>query len=108
MHQVAYLRNSIAHPPKPSLAEAVAGLAAMVEVLKDHGQPIQDMLGLLDTLREASWRGGGELLAAGCWDSFFSLRPLTIRLRALLNQWSTCASVSPLVRANMRFSSSDG
>ena len=66
MHQVAYLRNSIAHPPKPSLAEAVAGVAAMVEVLKDHGQPIQDMLRLLDTLREASWRGGGELLDCAC------------------------------------------
>ena len=60
VHQVAYLRNSIAHPPKPSLAEAVAGVAAMVEVLKDHGQPIEGMVRLLDTLREASWLGGGE------------------------------------------------
>ena len=67
MHQVAYLRNSIAHSPKPSLAEAVSGVAAMVEVLRDHGQPVQDMLALLSAVREASWLGGGELLVcAGC------------------------------------------
>ena len=33
----------------------------MVEVLRDHGQPVQDMLALLGAVREASWLGGGEL-----------------------------------------------
>ena len=63
MHRVAYLRNSLAHTSKPSLAEGVAGVAAMSEVLKDHGQQqaAQQMLLLLDEIREASW------LATGGW-----------------------------------------
>ena len=61
VHQVAYLRNSIAHSPKPSLAEGVAGVAAMAEVLKDHGlqQAAQQMSALLDEVQEASWLTAG-------------------------------------------------
>ena len=62
MHQVAYLRNSIAHNPKPSLAEGVAGVAAMLDVLKNHEQEqaAQEMVGLLREVREASWLATGE------------------------------------------------
>ena len=66
VHQVAYLRNSIAHSPQPSLAEGVAGVAAMAEVLKDHGEDAAaaEMEVLLDRVRCASWLGAGvdELL----------------------------------------------
>ena len=63
---MAYLRNSIAHSPQPSLAEGVAGVAAMAEVLKDHGEDAAaaEMEMLLDRVRCASWLGAGvdELL----------------------------------------------
>ena len=35
MHHVSYLRNSMAHSSKPSLAECVAGVAVMCEVKHD-------------------------------------------------------------------------
>ena len=61
VHQVAYLRNPIAHSPQPSLAEGVAGVAAMAEVLKDHGEDAAaaEMEVLLDRVRYASWLGAG-------------------------------------------------
>ena len=62
VHRVAYLRNSLAHSAKPSLAEGVAGVAAMGEVLKDHEQQqvAQQMSTLLDEVREASWLVTGK------------------------------------------------
>ena len=59
MHQVAYLRNSFAHTPKPTLAEAVAGVMAMLEVMRDHNQPVEEMLVLLKEVQEASWLATG-------------------------------------------------
>ena len=68
---MAYLRNSIAHSPQPSLAEGVAGVAAMAEVLKDHGEDAAaaEMAVLLDQVRQASWLGAGvdELLLSIKW-----------------------------------------
>ena len=58
---MAYLRNSLAYTSKPSLAEDVAGIAAMSEVLRDHGQEqaAQQMLLILGEVREASWQPAG-------------------------------------------------
>ena len=52
---------SIRHPPGPSLADSVAGVAAMADVLGDHDQQeaAQQMLMLLDEVREASWLATG-------------------------------------------------
>ena len=63
VHQVAYLRNSIAHFPKPSLAEGVAGVAAMLDVLNDHERLLgaQRMGVLLRDVREASWLTAGDV-----------------------------------------------
>jgi hypothetical protein len=68
VHQVAYLRNSIAHNPKPSLAEGVASVAAMLDVLKDHEQQqaVEQMIALLREVRAASWLATGEWIVLFC------------------------------------------
>jgi hypothetical protein len=38
VHHVQYLRNATAHPPAPTAPECLAGLGAMIEVLKADGQ----------------------------------------------------------------------
>jgi len=56
-----YLRNSLAHSPKPSLQECVAGLLAIVEVLRAYGDEAtaaQIALTLEDT-REVAWLHSG-------------------------------------------------
>ena len=78
VHQVAYLRNSVAHPkPQPTLAEMVAGTMAILEVLRDHGQlqAVQEIEAMLQELQEASWLQSG----AFC-------RPSIIALPAALKQ----------------------
>ena len=37
MHHVAFLRNSVAHKPQPSLEECIAGVSAMSDVVRAHG-----------------------------------------------------------------------
>ena len=64
VHQVAYLRNSLAHPePPPTLAEIVAGTMAMLEVLRDHGKlsAVQQIQSRLSALQEASWLQSGSV-----------------------------------------------
>ena len=57
VHQVSYLRNSLAHSAQPTLAESVAGAMAVMEVLRDHGQHqrAQEVQTILQELQEASW-----------------------------------------------------
>jgi tetratricopeptide (TPR) repeat protein len=55
VHQALYLRNAIAHPPAPTAAECLAGLGAVLEVLKVHGQAavvtqLQPLLGQLRSI----------------------------------------------------------
>ena len=38
VHNAAYLRDSLAHSPKPTIAECVAGVAAMREVVRAHSR----------------------------------------------------------------------
>jgi hypothetical protein len=53
VHHVHLLRNSVAHPPAPTAVECLAGLGAMLEVLKVHGQAavVTELQPLLDQLQ---------------------------------------------------------
>ena len=53
VHHVQYLRNSVAHPPAPTAVECLAGLGAMLGVLKVHGQAavVTELQPLLDQLQ---------------------------------------------------------
>ena len=57
VHHVAFLRNSLAHLPQPSLTECVAGAAAMVEVLQAYGlsEAADEICQKVVQVKHASW-----------------------------------------------------
>jgi hypothetical protein len=78
VHHVQYLRNSVAHPPAPTAVECLAGLGAMLGVLKVHGQAavVTELQPLLDQLQViATLPLGGS--------TSIELRPYVLTLWAL-------------------------
>ena len=87
MHQAAYLRNSLAHSDKPSLAEGVAGVAAMRDVLSvyDDHSTAEQLQAIVVDMQALAWLEQGSTIDMGLKDTLYA----SIMLEAALQEIST-------------------